>query len=213
MTIWIVLGGVALVLALVALTPVCAKVDYTQKGLVLTLSLGFLSIPVYPRPAKKKKRKKKGKIQSTQAQAPKGEKITSKPELSLGSWKKFRRYLPLICQAAGELRQKMVLRHLNIHLVWAGENPAAAAIGYGAIHGVIGGIWNLVDGSFRVKDHKFVVDLDYEKKEPQVAAKAVVSLRVGQIIGFGIRYSMKLAAMQRKERENTHHSKEVIHHE
>ena len=211
MTIWIVLGCVALVLVLVALAPVCAKADYTPKGLVLTLSLGLLSIPVYPRP--EKKRKKKGKKQPKQDQSPKEEKNAPKPARTLGNWKQFRQYLPLICQAAGELRRKMVVRHLNIHLVWAGENPAAAAIGYGAIHGVIGGIWNLVDGSFRVKDHKFVVDLDYDKKEPQIAAKAVVSLRVGQAVSFGIRYSMKLATMQRNKRENTRHSKEVIHHE
>ena len=211
MTIWIVLGCVALVLVLVALAPVCAKADYTPKGLVLTLSLGFLSISVYPRP--EKKRKKKGKKQPKKAQPPKEEKNAPKPARTLGNWKQFRQYLPLICQAAGELRRKMVVRHLNIHLVWAGENPAAAAIGYGAIHGVIGGIWNLVDGSFREKDHKFVVDLDYDKKEPQIAAKAVVSLRVGQAVSFGIRYSMKLAAMQRNKRENTRHSKEVIHHE
>ena len=144
---------------------------------------------------------------------PKEEKPAPKPGLSLGSWNTFRGYLPLICEAAGELRRKVVIRRLNIHLVWAGENPASAAIGYGMIHGVIGGLWNLIDHSFRVKDHKFVVDLDYEKKEPQVQLQTVLSLTLGQIISFGIRYGMKFIAMQRKERKKTDNSQEVNSHE
>lgn len=210
MTIWIVLGCVALALVLLWWLPLCAKVEYTQKGVGMAVALGPITIPVYPRPKKKGKKPKEKPDQSPDTQ---GKKADKKPLLSLGSWKKFRQYLPLICEAAGELRQKMVVRRLNIHLVWAGENPAEAAIGYGMIHGVIGGLWNLIDGNFRVRDHKFVVDLDYEKHQPQVAAKAVLSLRVGQAIQFGIRYAMKLAAMQRDQREQTDNSKEVNRHE
>lgn len=214
MTIWIVLGCVALVLVLLWMTPLGAKVGYDQKGLVLAVSVGPVAIPVYPRPKKKdKKPKKKDRKKKTQAPADLQEKPAKKFPLSLNSWQEFRQYLPLICEAAGELRRKMVVQQLNVQLVWAGENPAAAAIGYGVIHGVIGGLWNLIDGSFRVRNHKFVIDLDYESKEPQVSAKAVLSLRVGQAVSFGIRYGMKLAAQQRKQRNETHNSKEVNHHE
>lgn len=215
MTIWIVLGCVALVLVLLMLTPLGAKVDYTQDGFVLALALGPITIPPHPRPKKKPKKGKKSKKppQKAAASEEKSKANDAKPSLSLGSWKTFRQYLPILCEAAGELRRKMVVRRLHIHLVWAGENPAAAAIGYGMIHGVIGGIWNLIDGNFRVKDHKFVVDLDYDRREPQVAMQMVLSLRVGQIIGFALRYAMKIVAMQRKEREKTDNSKEVNHHE
>jgi len=212
MTIWIVLGCVALVLVLLLLTPLRAKADYTQNGFALAVALGPITVPLYPRP---KKKSKKGKPPPKKAAASEQEtqKKDAKPSLSLGSWKQFRQYLPLICEAAGELRRKVVVRRLSIHLVWAGESPAAAAIGYGMVHGVIGGLWNLIDGSFRVKDHKFVVDLDYDKHEPQVAMKAVLSLRVGQVISFALRYAIKFVAMQRKEREKTDNSKEVNHHE
>ena len=207
---WMVLGCVVLVLVLLLLVSLCAKAQYAKEGFRLNLAFGPVTIPVYPRP---KKKPKKSKQKLTQPSTHKEKKSPQKPELSLGSFHTFRRYLPLICEAAGELRRKMVVRHLNIHLVWAGENPASAAIGYGMIHGVIGGIWNLVDGSFRVKDHKFVVDLDYDKKEPQVQLQAVLSLTLGQIVGFGIRYGMKFIAMQREDRKKTENSKEVNHHE
>lgn len=212
MTIWMVLGCVALALAILLMIPLGAKAEYTQKGFVLAVVLGPISVPVYPRPKKKSKKSKKRPKQAADSQQ-ETKQEERKSVLSLGSWKKFRQYLPLICEAAGELRRKMVVRRLNIHLVWAGENPAAAAIGYGMIHGVIGGLWNLIDGAFRVKDHKFVVDLDYDKHEPQVSMQAVLTLCVGQIISFGLRYAMKFAAMQRKEREKTDNSKEVNHHE
>lgn len=220
MTIWIVLGCVALVLVLLLLIPLGVKVDYNQDGFVLAATLGPITIPLYPRTKKKakkrpKKEKKKSKKASPKAEASEEKEKDSqaKPSLSLGSWKTFRKYLPILCEAAGELRRKMVVRRLHIHLVWAGKNPAAAAIGYGMIHGVIGGIWNLIGGNFQVKDHKFVVDLDYDRQEPQVAMQMALSLRVGQIIGFALRYAKKIAAMQRKEREKTDNSKEVNHHE
>lgn len=215
MMIWIVLGCVVLALALLLLVPVRAKASYSQEGVRLALALGPITIPVVPRPAQRPKKKKK---------QPKAQKKTPQPEkeknqnllktlLAPGSWKKFRRYLPLICEAAGELRRKIIVRKLKMHLIWAGKDPASAAIGYGMINGVIGGIWNLIDGSFRVKDHKFVVDLDYDKQEPQVSAQAELSLTVGQCLSFALRYTKKLAAIKAEERRTTQHSKEVNSHE
>ena len=204
---WMVLGCVVLVLVLLTLIPLGARGQYGQEGFRLDLVVGPVTIGVYPK-AKKKSRARKEKKGEPQKKP-----VPPKSKLSLGSWHTFRRYLPLICEAAGELRRKMVVRKLNIHLVWADKDPASAAIGYGMINGVIGGLWNLIDHSFRVKDHKFVVDLDYEKKEPQVQLQAVLTLTVGQLISFGIRYGMKFIAMQREDRKKTENSKEVISHE
>lgn len=212
MTAWIVLGCVALVLALLLWIPLTGRAEYTQDGFGAAVSVGPVTIPLYPRA---KKRPKRGKKPRRRAAAPKPDTQAddTKPVLSLGSWKQFQKYLPLVCEAAGELRRKIVVRKLNIHLVWAGKDPASAAIGYGMIHGVIGGLWNLVEHSFRVKDHKFVVDLDYEKREPQVQLQALLTLRVGQIIHFGIRYGMKFLAIHRRDRKNMENSKEVNSHE
>ncbi|OUN25064.1 DUF2953 domain-containing protein [Pseudoflavonifractor sp. An85] len=207
---WMVLGCVVLVLVLLTLIPLGARGQYGQEGFRLDLVVGPVTIGVYP---KAKKKKKKSKARKEKKGEPQKKPVPPKSKLSLGSWHTFRRYLPLICEAAGELRRKMVVRKLNIHLVWADKDPASAAIGYGMINGVIGGLWNLIDHSFRVKDHKFVVDLDYEKKEPQVQLQAVLTLTVGQLISFGIRYGMKFIAMQREDRKKTENSKEVISHE
>ena len=207
---WMVLGCVVLVLVLLTLIPLGARGQYGQEGFRLDLVVGPVTIGVYP---KAKKKKKKSKARKEKKGEPQKKPVPPKSKLSLGSWHTFRRFLPLICEAAGELRRKMVVRKLNIHLVWADKAPASAAIGYGMINGVIGGLWNLIDHSFRVKDHKFVVDLDYEKKEPQVQLQAVLTLTVGQLISFGIRYGMKFIAMQREDRKKTENSKEVISHE
>lgn len=207
---WMILGCVVLVLVLLTLIPLGARGQYSQEGFRLDVVVGPVTIGVYP---KAKKKGKKPKARKEKEGEPQKEPAPQKSKLSLGSWRTFRRYLPLICEAAGELRQKMVVRKLNIHLVWADKDPASAAIGYGMINGVIGGVWNLIDHSFRVKDHKFVVDLDYEKKEPQVQLQAVLTLTVGQLISFGIRYGMKFIAMQREDRKKTENSKEVISHE
>lgn len=213
--IWIVLGCVVLALALLLLVPVRAKASYSQEGVRLALALGPITVPVVPRPAKRpKKKKKQPKSQQTTSQPEKGEgQKLLETLLAPGSWKKFRRYLPLICEAAGELRRKIIVRKLKMHLIWAGKDPASAAIGYGMINGVIGGIWTLIDGNFRVKDHKFVVDLDYDKKEPQVSAQAELSLTVGQCLSFALRYIKKLAAIKAEEGGTTQHSKEVNSHE
>lgn len=213
--IWIVLGCVVLALALLPLVPVRAKASYSQEGVRLALALGPITVPVVPRPAKRPKKKKKQPKEPKKTPQPEKEKDQNLLEtlLNPGSWKKFQRYLPLICEAAGELRRKIVVRKLKMNLIWAGKDPASAAIGYGMINGVIGGIWNLIDGNFRVKDHKFVVDLDYDKKEPQVSAQAEFSLTVGQCLSFALRYIKKLAAIKAEEGGSTQHSKEVKSHE
>lgn len=207
---WMVLGCGVLLLTLLLLVPVGAQGEYHGDGFAFRLAIGPVTIPLYPKSKKKRKSVKPRKAKKEGSQQ---EPAPQKPQFSLGSWKTFRHYVPLICEAAGELRRKIVVRKLNIHLVWAGKDPASAAIGYGMIHGVVGGLWNLIDHSFRVKDHKFVVDLDYEKKEPQVQLQAMLSLTIGQIISFGIRYGMKFIAIHRKERKNMENSKEVNSHE
>lgn len=215
MMIWIVLGCVVLALALLLLVPVRAKASYSQEGVRLALALGPITVPVVPRPAKRPKKKKKQPKEPKETPQPEREKTKNLLGnlLNPGSWKKFRRYLPLICEVAGELRRKIIVRKLKMHLIWAGKDPASAAIGYGMINGVIGGIWTLIDGNFRVKDHKFVVDLDYDKKEPQVSAQAELSLTVGQCLSFALRYIKKLAAIKAEEGGTTQHSKEVNSHE
>ena len=143
MMIWIVLGCVVLALALLLLVPVRAKASYSQEGVRLALALGPITVPVVPRPAKRPKKKKKQPKEPKKT--PQSEKEKTKNLLgnllNPGSWKKFQRYLPLICEAAGELRRKIIVRKLKMHLIWAGKDPASAAIGYGMINGVIGGIW------------------------------------------------------------------------
>ena len=213
MTVWIVLGCVTLAVVLLWRMPVGAKVAYDHTGVALAVSVGPVTVPVYPRPkrrGKKLEKKKKKQRQSQQSTLEQTEKTSPR---SLGSWKKFRDYLPLVCQAAGELRRKILVRQLEIHLIWAGEDPASAAIGYGVAHGVMGGLWNLVEASFQVGSHNIKVELDYERKKPQVSAKAALCLRLGQAVGFAIRYGMKIAGIQREKRRETQTSKEVNDHE
>ena len=52
-------------------------------------------------------------------------------------------------------------------------------------------IWPVIDHNFRVKRHSFRIDLDYEQDEPSITVDAAVTMTVGQLLSFGLRYGLK----------------------
>ncbi len=196
---WLIFGGILLVLWLISLFRLGGAAAYGKEGLLVKVLAGPFRFSVYP--PKEKKTKKKGKAQ------PKEEK---KEEEKEGTLDTFRRYLPLISEAAGRLRRKIRIDKIELELIWGDRDPASAAAGYGYVNVVLGMLWPLIENNFHVKNRSIHTAVDFDAKEPSLSVKAALSLTIGQGIVLAVILGMKFLAVHRQNKNRKQMRKEAV---
>lgn len=172
MRLWMVLGLVLLLPALVSQVRVGGEVDYAAGGLRVRIRLGPLRLTVYPLRMKKKKRPKKEKA------PPRPQAWAGKP--GGGSLALLRELLTLAAEAAGRLRRKLRVDRLDLELVLAAGDPAAAALAFGGTNAALGMILPLLEQNFDIRRRNIRTAVDFERKTPAVTLGAAVTLTIGQ---------------------------------
>lgn len=193
MTAWIILLLLVLVIFLISRLHLGAIAEYNQSGLCVKLRIGWLKITVYPA-----NKKKSGRRQSAQK---KEKKLISEPTLQVehgGSLELVKEFLPLICEAAGQLRKKIQIDQVILHLTWAAQDPASAALGFGAGNAILGMIWPLLDHNFYIKDRDIGVAVHFEQTKPNLYLLISASLTIGQTVAFGIYYAIRSLQIYRR---------------
>lgn len=191
--------------------------EYSEEGILVQLRLLWFKITLYPikqkqkrpkkpkKPPKAKKPKKPGKPpepekpegEKPKGEKPKEEKPEEKPEeqpLSEklgGLWSLFRDAVPLMTGAVGKLLRKLRIEDLTLHLTWAAEDPADAAMGYGAGEAALGAVWPLLDRAFDIRRRDVGVAVDFTRTDPVIYARALLSFTIGQLVSLGVIYGFK----------------------
>lgn len=130
MTVWIVLGAIVAALVLISLIRVGGTVEYSRSGTLVHLRAGPLRIQVYPPKPRKKRGEKKPKRAKRSAK-PQEEQPEPKPGGQLDTLKTM---LPLVADAAGQLRRKVRVDRLLLDVTAAAPDPAMAALGFGGVN-------------------------------------------------------------------------------
>lgn len=182
---WVILLLALLALYLIGRLRLGARVKYDAAGLAAWVLAGPVRVRVWPareRAGQEKKRPGRAKREKPSPERPGGGPGTLERVLDL---------LPVVGEAAGALRRKMVVNELEIEVVWGASSAAAAAIGYGRAHAALGMIWPIFEHNFRVKRHRFQVDVDYAAQRPEAAVDLKLTMTLGQALAFALRYGGK----------------------
>ena len=189
MTVWIVLGAIVAVLVLISLIRVGGTVEYSRSGTLVHLRAGPLRIQVYPPKPKKKSGEKKPKRAKKKNPKPqKEEQPEPKPGGQLDTLKAM---LPLVADAAGQLRRKVRVDKLLLDVTAAAPDPAMAALSFGGVNAAIGMIWPLLENNFNIGDRRIRIKVDFNLTEPEAYLYASVSLRVGQAVALALRLGIR----------------------
>lgn len=167
---------VLLVLLVLLLIPFGALVRYDQDGFVAFVKVLFLRFQVYPAPERKEK-KGNGKKPGGQASPPAEEKKDA-PEKKGGTLKLVRAALPLVKPALVGLKRRLSVDQLDLHVTWAGSDPADVAMGYGCANAALGTLWAMIDQNFKVKKSNLGVSVDFDAASPAVYLDAIVTLNL-----------------------------------
>lgn len=189
LALWIILGILA-ALGLIGCIPVGVTAVYDQGGPRVDAVAGPVRLRLYPRPPKpprEEKPKKKEKTAPNPSQEPE-EKQPLGGKLPL-----FRELIGLVLEAQAALRNKLRIRELTLHLTVGGkgDDPAAAAIGYGSAWAAIGNLMPLLERAFRIEQRDIAPQVDFTTQETTVYAKATAVISVGAILRMGVYYGLR----------------------
>ena len=196
----IVAAAILALLFLLGCIPLSGGGEYSSAGASLWLRLGPVRITLLPRKQKtQKQRKEKSPQKPERPQKAKPEK--QKPTLG-GSLAYAKALLPTVLECARRVWGAIYLNTLYLELQVGAEDPGEAAMAYGRANAALGAIWTPLVRAFHVKDGHARVNLDFDRKEPALYARAELSIRLGQALWLGLYFGLKaLRALLRVKNE------------
>lgn len=215
MTALKVLLAILLLLFLLGRIRVGGEVEYSADGLFARARGGLISIQVLPLKKKKEKKEKKPaekkKKSSPSAQGGEEEK-TQEPEKPQkgGTLDLVKAGLPLVGEAAGELKERIRIDLLRMDLLFGGTDAAQTAILFGMSNGLIALLLSVFQQNFEVKEHRVHTAVDFNEKSTTLYLKAAFSARVGQLVSFALRFGWKFFVSYRNVKKNNTMKKEAI---
>mgnify|MGYP001261976234 CR=1 FL=1 len=122
---WAVFGIVLAVFVLIGCIPVGVDASYRENGLALRLKIGLFKLQVLPAKEKKKPKPKAKKPAANKldAKPEKPKKQGSMPKLTLSD---ILALADLACDMLGNLRRKLRVEVLVLHVTLDGSNPVGA---------------------------------------------------------------------------------------
>ena len=201
---WMVCLIILAVLMLLAMVRVGGAAEFSAGGMIVWVRAGGFRWKVYP----KKKRKEKETRKARKAKPEKeGEAPRHKPG---GAIETLRRFLPLIGEAAGELKRRIRIDTLHLDFVAAAPDAAMAAMAFGGANAAVGMIWPIFEQNFDIRDHRIRTTVDFQAGKPMVYLYAAFSGRIGQFVSFGARYAVKCLRIYQSGKRPANTQKEAI---
>ena len=193
MTWLYVLLGIVLFIVLLLLIPVGFKADY-EGDVRAAVTVGFISIPVYPpKPKKKKKKPEKPKEEEKKEEKPKEKKPSLIKEKGI-VW-----LIDLIREAAslamGMLKsifRHLIIRRLNISICYCGEDASDTAIKYGTFCLSVYPAVSILVKAAKCKKYGVDISPDFnEGSQSQYAVDIYAYIRLLWIFAVAFRYGFK----------------------
>lgn len=184
---WVVFGIVIAVFVLIGCIPVGVDARYMENELSLRLKIGLLKmqiLPAKPRKAAPKKEKKTAKKAAASQKPEKPKKKALMPKLTLSD---ILALVNLACDTLGDLRRKLCVEVLTLHVVLGGDDPAKAAMQYGGAWAAIGMLNPKLDQLFVIKKRDIQPILDYNEKEMSISAQLALTITIGRALSLGLK--------------------------
>lgn len=191
MSWWLIALIILLALFLIGRLRVGARIRYSPVGLILAVIVGPARFRVFPVKEKPKKAGMKREKRSERRREKDLQNVAARKPERPGTLSRVMKLLPVMAEAAGALRRKILIHHLNLKVIWGAPDAAAAAIGFGRAYALLGMIWPIFDHNFHVRQHDFQVEVDYEADRPEVAVDLALTMTVGQAVAFVLHYGGK----------------------
>ncbi len=112
----------------------------------------------------------------------------------------LRDFLSPALDALEMLARKVRIDNLVIHYTAAAEDPASAALQYGAVSAGLHILVARLEAASRLRKRDIRMDADFERTKPKIRALVSLSMRLWQAVVLAVRFGKKYIR-QKRERE------------
>ena len=187
-TWWMTLLVIFAVLVLIGCIPVGVDARYGADGIFLAAKIGPFRLQLLPQKPKKKKKKPAKKQQPAAKSAKKKPAEKKKNPLLSGGVDGLMQLLTLALDTLGDLRRKLRVNELTLHVtVPGGDDPAKAAMNYGRAWAAIGALTPAVERLFVIKKRDIQPELNYNETQMKVDAHLVTTITIGRSLALALR--------------------------
>ena len=184
------------VLILLAILPLGASVLYDEDGPRVRIVAGPMKIQVFPLKKKPKKNKPKAekpkKDKKPKKAAPEGEKPEPFPKPKTGgSWTDFLPLVRVALDLLNDLRRKLRVDHLKLHLTMAGDDPCDLAVNYGRMNASLATLIAQLERFLVIKKRDVHIDCDFAASETVIMARLDLTITLGRIISIAAVYGVR----------------------
>ena len=186
-TWWMTLLVIAAVLVLIGCIPVGVDARYGADGIFLAAKIGPFRLQLLPQKPKKKKKKPAKQPPAVKPAEKKPAEKKQNPLLS-GGVDGLMQLLTLALDTLGDLRRKLRVNELTLHVtVPGGDDPAKAAMNYGRAWAAIGALTPAVERLFVIKKRDIQPELNYNETQMKVDAHLVTTITIGRSLALALR--------------------------
>ena len=194
-TWWMTVLVILAVLVLIGCIPVGVDAAYGEGGVLLSAKIGFFRLQILPAKPQKPKKPKKPKQQKPAASpapsaAPDTPAAEAAPQKKLalpGGLNGILRLVNLALSTLGDLRRKLRVEELTLHVTFAGDDPADAALHYGQAWAAVGALMPALDRLFVIKKRDICPILDYNREQMSVDAHLILTITIGRALALGLK--------------------------
>ena len=186
------------VIVLLAILPLGASVLYDEDGPRVRILAGPLKIQVFPLKKKKKDKPRKAKSQKQKkpkkaaAETAPAEKPNPAPKpKSGGSWTDFLPLVRIALDLLNDLRRKLRVDHLKLHLTMAADDPCDLAVNYGRMNASLAGLIAQLERFLVIKKRDVHIDCDFAANETVILARLDLTITLGRILSIAVRYGVR----------------------
>ena len=202
---WLIALGILLFLLLIWLIPVGLSIRYDQEKLTVRIRVAGISFPCRRRKTEKAQKEEKpqqGAKPSEEKQAANPRKEMPKPRKRKRHWEDYRPLLRLGLDFLGDLRRKLQVDRLELHLTLAGEDPCDLAVNYGRLWAAIGSLMPQLERVLVIRKRDIQAACDFTAEKTKITGGVELHLTAGRAlclaVGYGLRLMKELTTRKRK---------------
>ena len=186
------------ILFLLAILPLGASVIYDEEGPLVRVIAGPVKIKVFPlkkkpqkdKPKKEAKPKKQKKAKNAPADAAAPAKKSPKQKRG-GSILDFLPLVNVALDLLNDLRLKLRVDHLKLHLTMAADDPCDLAVNYGRMNASMAGLIAQLERFLVIKKRDVHIDCDFTASETVILARLDLTITLGRILYIAVYHGVR----------------------
>ena len=176
------------VIVLIAVLPIGISARYGETGPLVWLWIGPLRLRAYP--SRKRNRETPEKHRKNSGKTPSKQKENSGE--TGGNIRDFYPLVQRILEFLTDLRQKLRVKLLQLHITLGGDDPCDLALNYGRAEAAFANLDPHLERFFVIRKKDIRINCDFEGDKTLIYGRLDLTITIGRIFSLGFRHGIRI---------------------